>query len=238
MKKREKIIIAISAVVIVFAVVITVLVSKSNRQDTKDNKASVSVTDFEKNNDVNDTTTDSVIDELCEATSMSVVENTVEKTNEDTKQPITETKTSKSSGTKKQTTIATTAVRTTTAVVTEANVTQKNIPFGSNKDINPEEYKNKANNYLKSLSGVHVCSKLRKDNSCWVVTVNTFNNENAFDDIIECIQIEYEENVKAKVIEQSDSFGMYINYETRTREDLGPDVYYYTFYVFYMPNCC
>lgn len=234
MKKREKIIIAISVFVIVFAIVITVFISKANTQYIKDNKASVSVTDFETSNDVNDTTTDSAIDELCK----SVAESTVEKTDEDAKQPITETKTSRSSETKKQTTMATTAYRTTTAVVTEANVTQKNIPFGSNNDINPEEYKNKANNYLKSLSGVHVCSKLRKDNSCWVVTVNTFNNENAFDDIIECIQIEYEENVKAKVIEQSDSFGMYINYETRAREDLGPDVYYYTFHVFYMPNCC
>lgn len=115
---------------------------------------------------------------------------------------------------------------------------KKNVPFGSNRDINPDEYKKAGNEFIKSLHGVHVCPKLNKSNSCWVLTVNTFGNQNSLDDIIECVQIEYDENVKSKTIEQSDTFGMYIDYETRAREDLGSDVYYYTFYIFYLPNCC
>lgn len=112
--------------------------------------------------------------------------------------------------------------------------TKRQIPCGSNQDINPMQLKASANNYLRTLEGVEVSSTLNKNNSCWTLTVNSFNNQKVLQDIKECAEIEYNECVSAGYLNRGSPIKMYIDYDVRQREDLGPGVCYYTFYIFYM----
>lgn len=125
----------------------------------------------------------------------------------------------------------TTAPNTSVAAVA---TTKRQIPCGSNQDINPTQLKASANNYIRTLEGVEVSSTLNKNNSCWTLTVNSFNNQKVLQDIKECAKIEYDECVSAGYLNRGSPIKMYIDYDVRQREDLGPGVCYYTFYIFYM----
>lgn len=118
--------------------------------------------------------------------------------------------------------------------VTAAATTKRQIPCGSNQDINPEQLKAEANKHLGSFSNVEVSSTLNKNNSCWTLTVNSFNNQKVLQDIKECAEIEYNECVNAGYLNRGAPIKMYVDYESKTRDDLGPGVCYYTFYILYL----
>lgn len=120
------------------------------------------------------------------------------------------------------------------ASVTTAATTKRQIPCGSNQDINPEQLKAEANKHLGSFSNVEVSSTLNKNNSCWTLTVNSFNNQKVLQDIKECAEIEYNECVNAGYLNRGAPIKMYVDYEAKARDDLGPGVCYYTFYIFYL----
>ena len=120
------------------------------------------------------------------------------------------------------------------ASVTAAATTKRQIPCGSNQDINPEQLKAEANKHLGSFSNVEVSSALNKKNSCWTLTVNSFNNQKVLQDIKECAEIEYNECVNAGYLNRGAPIKMYVDYEAKARDDLGPGVCYYTFYIFYL----
>ena len=137
----------------------------------------------------------------------------------------------------KITTVKTEKTEKTTASkasVTAAVTTKRQIPCGSNQDINPEQLKAEANKYLGSFSNVEVSSTLNKNNSCWTLTVNSFNNQKVLQDIKECAEIEYNECVNAGYLNRGAPIKMYVDYESKARDDLGPGVCYYTFYIFYL----
>lgn len=120
------------------------------------------------------------------------------------------------------------------ASVTAAATTKRQIPCGSNQDINPEQLKAEANKHLRSFNNVEVSSALNKNNSCWTLTVNSFNNQKVLQDIKECAEIEYNECVNAGYLNRGAPIKMYVDYEAKARDDLGPGVCYYTFYIFYL----
>lgn len=120
------------------------------------------------------------------------------------------------------------------ASVTTAATTKRQIPCGSNQDVNPEQLKAEANKHLGSFSNVEVSSTLNKNNSCWTLTVNSFNNQKVLQDIKECAEIEYNECVNAGYLNRGAPIKMYVDYEAKARDDLGPGVCYYTFYIFYL----
>ena len=137
----------------------------------------------------------------------------------------------------KTTTVKTEKAEKTTASnasVTAAATTKRQIPCGSNQDINPEQLKAEANKHLESFSNVEVSSALNKNNSCWTLTVNSFNNQKVLQDIKECAEIEYNECVNAGYLNRGAPIKMYVDYEAKARDDLGPGVCYYTFYIFYL----
>lgn len=120
------------------------------------------------------------------------------------------------------------------ASVTAAATTKRQIPCGSNQDINSEQLKAEANKHLGSFNNVEVSSALNKNNSCWTLTVNSFNNQKVLQDIKECAEIEYNECVNAGYLNRGAPIKMYVDYEAKARDDLGPGVCYYTFYIFYL----
>lgn len=81
---------------------------------------------------------------------------------------------------------------------------------------------------------MEVSSALNKKNSCWTLTVNSFNNQKVLQDIKECAEIEYNECVNAGYLNRGAPIKMYVDYEAKARDDLGPGVCYYTFYIFYL----
>lgn len=131
----------------------------------------------------------------------------------------------------KTTTVKTEKTTASNASVTTAATTKREIPCGSNQDINPEQLKAEANKHLGSFSNVEVSSTLNKNNSCWTLTVNSFNNQK---DIKECAEIEYNECVNAGYLNRGAPIKMYVDYEAKARDDLGSGVCYYTFYIFYL----
>lgn len=118
--------------------------------------------------------------------------------------------------------------------------TQKRIPLGSNKDIDPEHIKQYALKYMSTLDGVHVCPKLNRGNSCWTGYDGTyhFTSDEFEERMIESIKWQYDENVDSGNVGCGKPFGMYIEYEKIPRDDIENGLCYYRFYVLYTNSCC
>lgn len=135
----------------------------------------------------------------------------------------------------------TTAEATTAATndikekVTEAPVTERQLPWGTDKDFNAQSVQDEANRYVSTFDGVQIDDTLNIYNCCWTLVVSSYNSgpeEKLLCRVKDAARFQYERCTANGYLDCDAPFRMYIEMIPSYNEKLNAT--YYEYYILYM----
>lgn len=128
-----------------------------------------------------------------------------------------------------------TATNGSEETVTEAPVTEKQAPWGTDKDFDAKSVQKEANRYVSTFEGVKVDDTLNVNNCCWTLVVSSYNSgpeEKLLSRIKDSARFQYEKCAANGYLDCDVPFRMYIEVVPSYNDKLNAT--YYEYYILYM----